>query len=294
MSARHAWQRWALLGAGVAWVTGCVSLTTDPRAVINEPEGLRIATLHCASALAAADAASTNAITRSTAAVDPTAIRMLIWNIHKGEDRGWEADLARLAQTNDLLLLQEVTLQDSMQAVLRDAGLRWILASSFIYREADVGVLTAARVAPVASCTQRITEPIARLPKSAVITWLPLAGTTATLAIANVHAINFTLSLDAYRAQLDALADVLSKHRGPVVLAGDFNTWSAARMTLLEAMALHLELRAVTFAEDRRSRFLGRPVDHVFVRELTVIASSAQPVTSSDHNPLEVVLRVAR
>lgn len=294
LSARHAWLRRALLATGVAWMAGCVSLTTELRAVIDEPSGLRIATLQCANALAAADAASSNAITRSTAAVDPAAIRMLVWNIHKEEDRGWQVDLARLAQTNDILLLQEVTLQDSLQAVLRDAGLRWILASSFIYRENDVGVLTAARVAPVATCTQRAMEPIAQLPKSAVITWLPLAGTADTLAVANVHAINFTLTLDDYHAQLRALEDVLAQHRGPVVLAGDFNTWSGARMALLEAMASRLQLRTVTFSEDRRSHFLGRPVDHVFVRDLAVLASSVQPVTSSDHNPLEVVLRIAR
>lgn len=273
-------------------LAGCVSLTTDPRAVIDEPEGLRVATLQCGNALIAA--APANATSRGNAAVDPAAIRLLVWNIHKQEDRGWEADLARLAHAHDILLLQEVTLQAPLQAILRDAGLRWILASSFIYREADVGVLTAARVAPLATCTQRIIEPIARLPKSAVITWLPLAGTAETLAIANVHAINFTLTLADYRAQLDALAEVLSQHRGPVVLAGDFNTWSAARTAELEALAQRLNLRAVSFVDDRRSRFLGRPVDHVFVRELTVVSAGAEPVTSSDHNPVDVVLRVAR
>jgi len=292
MSAPGQWRRRATLVGAVALLAGCVFLTTDPRAVIDEPEGLRIATLQCAHALAAA--ASAHATPRGSAAVDPAAIRMLVWNIHKQEDRGWEADLARMARAHDILLLQEVTLQDSLQSILRDAGLRWILASSFLYRETDVGVLTAARVAPVATCTQRIIEPIARLPKSAVITWLPLAGTTETLAIANVHAINFTLTLADYRAQLDALADVLAQHRGPVVLAGDFNTWSAARTAELEAVALRLNLRAVTFADDRRTRFLGRPVDHVLVGGLAVITSGTESVTSSDHNPVVVALRVAR
>jgi len=292
LSAPGEWRRRATLAGAVALLAGCVVLTADPRAVIDEPEGLRIATLQCAHARAAA--APAHATSRGNAAVDPAAIRMLVWNIHRQEDRGWEADLARMARAHDILLLQEVTLQDSLQSILRDAGLRWILASSFIYRETDVGVLTAARVAPVATCTQRVIEPIARLPKSAVITWMPLAGTTDTLAIANVHAINFTLTLADYRAQLDALADVLAQHRGPVVLAGDFNTWSAARAAELEAIALRLDLRAVTFADDRRTRFLGRPVDHVLVRGLAVITSGVEPVTSSDHNPVVVVLRVAR
>ena len=285
------WAWGPALACLLSLLTGCVSLTAEPRAVIDEPDGLRIATLQCASALATATAAPSP---RAATAVDGQAVRIVVWNIHKQGDRGWEADLARLVRTNDILLLQEVTLQDSLQAILHQAGLHWILASSFLYRDTDVGVLTAARVAPVATCTQRVVEPIVRLPKSAVITWLPLADSAATLAIANVHAINFTLTLDAYQAQLDALADVLAQHHGPVVLAGDFNTWSAARLAILREMTARLQLDPVTFAEDGRSLFLGWPVDHVFVRGLNVIASSAQQVTSSDHNPIAVVLRVAR
>ena len=47
--------------------------------------------------------------------------------------------------------------------------------------------------------------------------------------MANLHAINFALGTDAYRAQLDAIATELSHHRGPIVVAGDFNTWNDER-----------------------------------------------------------------
>jgi len=76
MSAPGQWRRRATLVGAVALLAGCVFLTTDPRAVIDEPEGLRIATLQCAHALAAA--ASAHATPRGSAAVDPAAIRMLV------------------------------------------------------------------------------------------------------------------------------------------------------------------------------------------------------------------------
>ena len=225
-------------------------------------------------------------------ALDPDDIRIVSWNIHKQSDEGWSEELKRLAHGNDVLLLQEVSLSDEVQSVLEAAGLRWILASSFIQDETDIGVLTATRAAPFARCTQRTDEPLARIPKSAVVTWVRFAGTPQTLAIANIHAINFTLTLDAYRAQLEALTGVLASHRGPIVLGGDLNTWSEARTTLVREVTTRLRLVEVKYSEDRRSKFLGRVVDHVFVRDLEVISATASVVRSSDHNPLELVFRL--
>ena len=249
-------------------LVACVSLTADPRALIYEPSGIKVQSLNCTPAAETALAFDASGNARDADALDPQAIRVLTWNIHKQEDAGWQEDLTRLAESNDVLLLQEVTLRDPVQEVLRIAGLRWVLASSFMYEDIDIGVLTATRAVPVANCTQRVVEPLLRIPKSAVITWLPLRGTAQTLAIANVHAINFTLTLDAYRTQFAALADVLGGHRGPIVLAGDFNTWSDARFDLVREIARRLGLVEVTYADDRRVLFLGHRVDHVFVRGL--------------------------
>ena len=220
-------------------------------------------------------------------------IRILTWNIHKQEDDGWEQDLTRFAAASDIVLLQEVALADPLQAILRGAGLRFVMGSSFAYNDAEFGVLTATRVAPVAACTQRIEEPLIRIPKSAVITWLPLPGTRHTLAVANVHSINFSLSLDAYEAQLAALADVLAQHEGPILLGGDLNTWSQARRDAVERTARRLDLVEIPFAEDGRTLFLGNQVDHLLVRGLVVATSRTTAVTSSDHNPAGAVLRLA-
>jgi endonuclease/exonuclease/phosphatase (EEP) superfamily protein YafD len=86
---------------------------------------------------------------------------------------------------------------------------------------------------------------------------------------------------------------VLARHDGPVILAGDFNTWSVARRRAVDAIALRLGLRAVSLDPDERSRFLGEPVDQIYYRGLVPGAASAVPVRSSDHNPVSAVFRLA-
>ncbi len=280
-----------LLVVALPALAACVSLTAEPRALLSGPSGIEVRTLSCEAALQAATAARAIG---EPAPLDPEAIRVVTWNIHKESDAGWEADLARFVTGSDILLLQEVTLGDSLREILAAGGLRWVMASSFIYESADIGVLTATRSVPVATCTQRVVEPLIRLPKSAVISWLPLAGSTRTLAVANMHSINFSLSLRAYEEQLAALADILAGHDGPIILGGDLNTWTSARMDAVRHVAARLRLTEIPFAEDGRTLFLGNQVDHLLVRGLDVVASRVNAVKSSDHNPAAAVLRVTR
>ena len=278
----------ALAAAALA---GCVVLTEDPRALVDHPDRIEVRTSRCEDAVQ--QVRSWTPPKSADAALDPARIRVLTWNIHKEGDPGWQDDLARFAAGNDIVLLQEATLIDPLQRVLHDAGLRWVMASSFIYLDVDIGVLSATRVPFVAHCTQRVTEPLLRLPKSSVVTWLPIAGSTRTLAVANVHSINFALLLDEYEAQFDGVAQALAQHDGPIILAGDLNTWTDARFAALDRLARQLGLTAIPFAGGR-SKFLGREVDHILVRGLEVTSAASIAVRSSDHNPVTAVLRFAR
>ncbi|MFI4887546.1 MAG: endonuclease/exonuclease/phosphatase family protein, partial [Burkholderiales bacterium] len=205
-----------------------------------------------------------------------------------------QRDLRAFTSGNDIVLLQETVLDPPLRELIDDDGLRWVMASSFLVSGTDIGVLTASRVEPVASCTERIVEPLLRLPKSAIISWFPLKGRDETLAVVNVHAINFSLSLGAYRAQFRALGDALAAHEGPLILAGDLNTWTAARSRVVRDVAKRLGLTEVRFANDRRSKVFGHELDHIYTRGLTVLASGTMLVGSSDHNPVEATLRAAR
>jgi endonuclease/exonuclease/phosphatase (EEP) superfamily protein YafD len=292
--ARHALSTRRLLRAvallpPVAALAACVALTAAPRAVIMDADrSVRVRSLPCsaatASLLPAAPAAER---------LDPHAIRVVTWNIHKQADAGWRDDLARFARSTDLVLLQEATLDAALQEVLEDAGLVWVMASSFLFGDVDIGVLTATRTPPIATCTERTMEPLLGLPKSAVISWFALEGTPQTLAVVNVHAINFAVTLGAYRAQFVALTDALRAHRGPIVFAGDLNTWNQARHDAVREAARTLRLDEITLSEDRRSLFFGRQLDHLLVRGLDVVDATAVQVVSSDHNPVLATLRIA-
>ena len=278
------WLPIALVAAALA---ACVTVTREPRAVMLEHNGqIRVQRLTCPEGVVQARASPQNG-----AGLDPAHIRLLTWNIHKEGDAGWQADLKRFAAQTDLLLLQEIVLNDEVRDVIEQAGLQWAMASSFIHSEIDIGVLTAARIAPLATCTERVVEPLLRIPKSAVVTWYALKGSRERLAVINMHSINFSLSLGAYRAQLAAVRDALATHDGPMIFAGDLNTWTAGRDAAVRETAVALGLTEVSFDEDRRKLFFGKQLDHIFTRGLLLSSSMAIPVLSSDHNPVQATLR---
>jgi endonuclease/exonuclease/phosphatase (EEP) superfamily protein YafD len=226
-------------------------------------------------------------------ALDPGLIRVATWNLHKETDPGWESDLGRLLAQSDIVLLQEAGVSPELRAVVERAGLSWLLSSAFEYRGFEYGVLTATRAPPTSACTLRATEPLLQIPKAALITHYRIAGREETLAVVNVHAINFTFGTGEYGAQLDAAGETLRSHRGPIVFAGDFNTWNEERSAVVRALARRLGLVPVDLTVDERTRFMGgRIFDWVYARGLEVVAASAWRVESSDHNPVSVTFRV--
>jgi endonuclease/exonuclease/phosphatase (EEP) superfamily protein YafD len=288
---------WSRIGcAGALLVAllcaGCVAVPAQQYALLPAAAGVSSRNSVC-SDTAAVDATSATPDDDATApALDPDKVRIASWNLHKQQDRGWREELERLAELSDILLLQEAALTSELRSALDGARYTWVLASAFAFDGTDYGVAIASRVRPIFFCTGRAFEPLTGIPKSYLVARFRLAGRDPTLAVATIHAINFTLDLEAYDGELDALRDVLAAHRGPIALAGDFNTWSEARERRLDALALRLGLEPVFFEPDRRSRFLGRPADWVFARGASVLGSETREVTASDHNPLLVMLRI--
>lgn len=230
------------------------------------------------------------AFVRGGGELDGRALRIVSWNLKKGEEKGWQADLARYAADHDVLLLQEAVLSPEVRRIVEGAGHAWTMAGAFAVDGEDRGVMVAARVAPLDSCTLRSFEPLAVLPKSAIVTRFRLAASAQTLALANLHGINFTLGLERFGEQLDDLGAELERHRGPIVLAGDFNTWSAERQAVLAGVVKRLALEPVALRPDERVRVFGHPLDHFFVRGLGVTEARSTAVRSSDHNPILTTL----
>lgn len=277
--------RLAAVGLAAA-AAGCVIVPERQHALVLESDGtVAAASMRCDE--------STRAPLVPAGTLDPSGIRLASWNLHKEADPGWESDLAQLIGATDVLLIQEAGVSTEFRAVIEKAGFSWLLSSAFEYLGSEYGVLTATRVRPEKACTLRAFEPLLRIPKAMLITHYRLAGRDDTLAVANLHAINFTLDIDAYTAQLEAVAAALSEHRGPIVVAGDFNTWNEDREAAVQALATRLSLVPTVFEVDARTHFMGDHIfDRVYARGVDFVAAIAWSVSSSDHNPLLVDFRI--
>lgn len=273
----------------LAWLLllgACATVPADERMLAPTPDGAV-----AASAQPCAQPAQPATIGPDQA-LDPKRLRLVSWNLHKGEDDGWQADLDRFARSHDLVLLQEAMMTAPLRSVLSQAGLSWRMAGAFAMGDQERGVLTAARVSPLTACTLRSFEPLFPLPKSALVARYRLADHDKPLAVANLHGINFSLGLGRFIEQLEAVAAELARHDGPIIFAGDFNTWSQARHETLHDLATRLGMAAVDLVPDGRRRTFGRHLDHLYIRGLTVIDAHAPEVKSSDHNPLLVTLQL--
>jgi len=219
--------------------------------------------------------------------------KVLNWNSYKGNKKGWREDFERLSSHSDLVVLQEGYLTDELQEIFNEKQYSWDIAKAFTYYDIYSGVLTASKVKPDFLCSFRVFEPLSGIPKTVLITRYPLSDTNQSLLLANIHMINFSLDIAAYREQLEKIVEVLSRHSGPLIISGDFNSWSAERMKILTDITQQLGVKAVTFDTDHRVTFMTRRVDHIFYRKLTLLEAFTEEVETSDHNPMLVTFRLA-
>lgn len=221
-------------------------------------------------------------------------LRVLVWNVWKGK-RGdaWRNDLMKLVADRDLILLQEAVTDAAMSALFEESkgGHQWHMAASFEWRGTHkTGVAT--------GCTAKATQSrYLRGAERELFLWTPkislgtqyLIGQGREILVINTHVVNFTTTASFVRF-VEELIGLIEDHEGPLLLAGDFNTWSAKRWRSLLGLLHRLGVEFVPFDEDRRSFKL----DHVFVRGLEPIRAKVRhDIRSSDHYPLLVDFRIA-
>jgi endonuclease/exonuclease/phosphatase (EEP) superfamily protein YafD len=228
----------------------------------------------------------------NTTGLNPERISILNWNIYKGQRENWAVDFKRYTYKHDVVTIQEANLGDDLKSMLDSEQKYWTLNNAFNYQDKATGVMTASRVRPIQSCGQSTVEPFIRYPKTSLVSYYPVEGRDDNLLVANIHGINFTLGVGVYKVQIEKLYDVMKHHNGPVVLAGDFNTWSDARMQIVNDLAQRLSLESLDYTSHNRTIVLGNAIDHVFYRGLEPIEHDTWHVTSSDHNPTHVSFRV--
>ena len=215
---------------------------------------------------------------------------MLNWNVEKAQHPDLVTEFAAYAERSELIFLQEAVPLKKTETVIAQS-LHEAFVQGYVQGEIDTGVLTLARTPHLVHCHLLATEPWLRTPKATSVTLYPLAGSDASLLTINLHAVNFSFGVRAYRAQLEAAAELIQVHDGPVIFGGDLNTWSDRRQAALDALTKELGLTAVTFSPDHRTSRFGRPLDHLYVRGLAWQSSETVPVETSDHNPLIVTFQ---
>ena len=251
----------------------------------------------------------------------PRVFSLVNWNIEKGDNPEWIEDLSGLADEADVLLFQEAALDPKVNRLGLPVGFsqHQYFAAGYQQGERRTGVLIASPWAPSNHCSLTAWEPWLGTPKATGITRFSLADdgndglnpqidsaaasvehlqssgderSKKTLMIVNVHAVNFAVGLEAYVEQFEEIGEVIGAHAGPIVMAGDFNTWSEERQAWLSTFADLHQLHAVEFDPDRRTTIFSHPIDHIYTRGLDLVNAQAVPVGSSDHNPLLIKVQI--
>ena len=229
----------------------------------------------------------------------PESIDVLIWNIYKGKNDSLAEEIKELSLKSDLVLLQETHLNKKVLNILETAPQSFYMGVSFKMRGTPTGVSTGSTVVPSSVDYKRSKRELGfTTPKISLITKYKLSNRADELLVINIHGINF-VTLPSFRAQIKSLLEVINDHNGPVLFAGDFNTWSKSKYQFLQSTLTDSGLTEASFLEDHRLRapFISRfekysnPLDNVFVRGASIReALVLENYKGSDHHPIKVKL----
>lgn len=223
----------------------------------------------------------------------PEEISIFVWNVWKGQKAHLFAkDFQALAANKDFILLQEARVDAHMPKIWEDyfKNYEWNLAQSFHYKKdlTSTGVAIGSRYAPalVDFIRAKSREFFWLTPKLTLFSEYEM-GEQRILFVCT-HVLNF-VTTGAFTASLYEIAEKVASFEGPVVLAGDFNTWNFKRYMIMKSIFRDLHLEHLDLENDGRLLKLH----HVFVRGFDVIKAEVHhTIVSSDHFPLEIKLRL--
>jgi endonuclease/exonuclease/phosphatase (EEP) superfamily protein YafD len=219
-------------------------------------------------------------------------LRLLVWNIYKARNQKWQEDFIRLTEEKDLILLQESVFNTKHDSLFQSPDkLEWVMAQS--YKNPKSGMATGVKTGACAVSTVRRffnspdREPLINTSKMLLATTYQVEGGLPLLTL-NIHAINF-VSFQKYGRQTAQIIEAVEGHEGPVILAGDFNTWTISRLKQLHEITNMLGLISVPMEKRTRWSHLNKTLDHVFYKGLTFKSAELHfDIQTSDHYPITV------
>ncbi|MGP1923457.1 MAG: endonuclease/exonuclease/phosphatase family protein [Arsenophonus sp. NEOnobi-MAG3] len=148
-----------------------------------------------------------------------------------------------------LILLQEAQNSPKLINFVLSQYLVAEQVAAIIFPQHASEVMRLARSHPIYCYPLREKEALLCLPKSALITVYPLYN-TRNLMIINIHTVNFSFGVDIYSRQLPTIGEHIKRYQGPVVFAGNFNTWSRQDINAFKHFTCSLQMKEVNFNTD--------------------------------------------
>lgn len=220
----------------------------------------------------------------------PDSFGLICWNVYKKNrlnDRFRSFMQKEIEKKKiDFLLFQEASFKADRPCLFE--GFAFDAAANIEYRRSFYGVLTASRTVSkeARAFLSESKEAFFATRKSFLLTNYRYED-GSELLIVNIHAINFRENR-SYNKETDRLLELLSVHIGPMIVAGDFNTWNQKRVTKLSAIRKALGLAMVPYGKDESVKSMfGNHLDFIFYRGLELLAYEVLEEDGiSDHNPL--------
>lgn len=220
----------------------------------------------------------------------PDTFGVLCWNVYKQNTKHLEFQpfLKRLSKEKeiDFLLLQEANFRDDKHFTLPNFA--FDAAANLEFRGEFYGVLSASRVESKSAQAylSEGRESLIGPHKSLLMSAYPFED-GSTLLVLNIHAINFRENKRYYR-ELERFLELMKHHAGPMIIAGDFNSWNKKRIQKLHEIREELTLNTVPFKQvDKVKSFMGNHLDFIFYRGVELLEFSVDKDHGvSDHNPL--------
>ncbi len=219
-------------------------------------------------------------------------IQILVWNIFKkGRDSfDREYSLFKDSYQPDITLFQEALIDGSSSVCLEESDC--VFSSAFTYDDIYSGVMTSSKLPIIDSFALHSDslEPILNTPKTSLVNVIDFNGHEVMMI--NTHGINF-VTVAAYQIQIDEIVAKASSFEGPILWAGDFNSWAIGRKMILDRALKDLGMERVAFKDDHLiKKALGLKLDHVFTRGFHVTNAHVLDTDGSDHRPLFLKLKL--
>jgi endonuclease/exonuclease/phosphatase (EEP) superfamily protein YafD len=220
---------------------------------------------------------------------------VLCWNTQKlTEKPEFQRTLARVLTDYPslFLLLQEVKLSAKNNWLFPSWS--YAVAPNMQTRRSVYGVLTASgyafKEAQARLSSKR--EGMFATHKSYMLSHHSLAE-GGSLLVVNVHAINFVRARQ-FSQEIEFIKEEILEHKGPLIVAGDFNVWSRQRRLSLLQFCRSVGLRQAIMVDPHHVKaYRQHPLDFIFYRDLTLQETIAIDTSKvSDHNPLYARFRL--